>query len=199
MTTQLEVTYRGQPAAFRMEPIDRKRLLGDTRLIALDGDGRECRTAQLTRDGQYLLLPGSTADMYVDADGNWVDRGTLTRSDGTPSRPPQPPGPVELEGPVPVQELLDGVITCVHRLDSEALPPALASALREGSVFRLKGPGTGGTTFLFANDAGIFLVHTEPCGFEFVSPDQVVTETEFSDSDEAIDPFGFDDTSEVPR
>lgn len=199
MTAQLEVTYRGQPTVFRLEPIDRQRLLGDTRLVAMDADGNECRTALLTLNGQYLLLPGSTAAMYVDADGNWLDRGTLTRSEESPSQAVRAPGPVELEGPIAVQELLDGVTTRIHRLDYDALHPALAAALQDGAVFRLKGPGTGGSINLFANDAGIFLVHADACGFGYVGPDQVVTESEFGDDDDATDTFGFDDAREVQR
>jgi hypothetical protein len=200
MSTRLEITYLGQPSSFRLEPLDRKRLLGDTRLLALDAYGKECRTAHLTRDGKYLLLPGSTADIYVDADGSWVDRSTLTRADGGASPEASPSGPVKLDGPVPVQELLERVAIRVHRLDAEALHPALDSALREGAVFRLKGAGTEDFAYLFANDAGIFLVRMEPCGFEFVGPDQVVSETELADDgDDAIDPFAFDDTMEAQR
>jgi hypothetical protein len=200
MSTRLEITYLGRPSCFHLEPLDRKRLLGDTRLLALDAEGKECRTAHLTRDGKYLLLPGSTADMYVDADGNWVDRNTLTRADGAASLEASAAGPVELEGPVPVQELLDGVATRVHRLEAEALHPALDAALREGAVFRLKGPPAAGVIYLFANDAGIFLVHAEPAGFAFVGPDQLLTETAFAgDGDDAIDPFAFDDTMEAQR
>jgi hypothetical protein len=200
MSTRLEITYLERPSRFRMEPLDRQRLLGRTRLLALDADGKECRTAHLTRDGKYLLLPGSTADIYLDADGSWVDRSTLTRADGGASPEASPSGPVELEGPVPLQELFDAVATRVHRLEAEALHPALDAALREGAVFRLKGPPTAGVTYLFANDAGIFLVHAEPCGFAFVGPDQVVSETELTDDgDDAIDPFAFDDTMEAQR
>jgi hypothetical protein len=200
MSTQLEVTYLRRPSVFRLEPLDRKRLLGDTRLLALDADGKECRTAHLTRDGRYLLLPGSTADMYVDADGNWADRSTLTRSAAAPWQAARAAGMVELEGPVLVTDLLDAVATRVHRLDPESLHPALDTALREGAVFRLKGPQTVSATYLFANDAGIFLVHAEACGFAFVGPDQLASEAAFADDgDEAIDPFAFDDTMEAQR
>jgi len=199
MSTRLEIAYLGRPSCFHLEPLDRQRLLGGTRLVALDAEGEECRTAHLTRDGKYLLPPGSTADMYVDADGTWVDRATLTRAEGAASPEASAAGPVELEGPVPVQELLDGVATRVHRLEVEALHPALDAALREGAVFRFKGTPTAGPTYLFANDAGIFLVRLEPCGFAFVGPDQVVRETEFTDEGDAPDPFAFDNSMEVSR
>lgn len=199
MSTQLDVTFQGRPLSLRMVAIDRRRLLGGTRVVALDADGRECRTANLTRDGKYLLLPGSTADMYVDVEGNSVERSTLTRLDGAPAQAKHAVGPVELEGPVQVHELLDGVATRVHRLDAEALHPALDAALRAGAAFRLKGPRTTGTTYLFANDAGVFLVSTEPCGFQFVGPNQVVTDTELDEDDDDTDPFAFDDATEVQR
>ncbi len=200
MSAHLELIYRGQPTAFRMEPVDRKRLLGGTRIIALDVEGRECPAGHLTRDGKYLLLPGSTADTYVDAEGNSVERSTLSRGDGAPAPARHAEEPVELEGPVPAHELLDGVATRVHRLDAEALHSALDAALRAGAVFRLKRPRTTDTTYLLANDAGVFLVSTEPCGFPFVGPNQAVTDTELAeDDDDSADPFAFDDATEVQR
>ncbi len=198
MSKQLDVMFQGRPLSLPMEPIDRKRLLGCTRVVALDADGRECRTAHLTRDGTYLLLPGSTADMYVDVEGNSVERSTLRRGDGAPAQARHAEEPVELEGPVPAHELLDSVATRVHRLDAEAVHPALDAALLAGAVFRLKGSQREGATYLFANDVGIFLVHTEPCGFQFVGPNQVVNDSEFSEDDDT-DPFAFDDATEVQR
>jgi len=181
-----------------MEPVDRKRLLGGTRIIALDAEGRECPAGHLTRDGKYLLLPGSTADMYVDAEGNSVERSTLRRGDGAPAQARHAEEPVELEGPVPAHELLDSVATRVHRLDAEGLQPSLEAALRAGAVFRLKGRRREGDTYLFANDAGSFLIHTEHCGFQFVGPNQVVYDSESSEDDDT-DPFAFDDATEVQR
>lgn len=199
MSARLELIYRGKPMAFRMESIDRKRLLGCTRVVALDANGKECRTAHLTRDGTYLLLPGSTADVYVDADGNWVERSTVMRPDCAPAQAKRDAGPADLEGPVQVQELLDGVANRVHRLDTEAVHSALDAALRAGAIFRLNGRRREGDTYLFANDAGVFLVSTEPCGFQFVGPSQVVTDTELAEDDDDTDPFAFDDATEVQR
>jgi hypothetical protein len=41
----LEIRYQGRPSKFAMHPIDRKRLYGYRRRIALDSQGRECATA----------------------------------------------------------------------------------------------------------------------------------------------------------
>jgi len=70
--TYLDLTYQGQPVRFAKSEIDRTRLYGLRKLIALDAEGHECQCALLTRDGRHLLPAGSTADLYVNDCGDAV-------------------------------------------------------------------------------------------------------------------------------
>jgi hypothetical protein len=70
--TYLDLTYQGQPVRFAKSEIDRTRLYGLRKLIALDAEGHECQCALLTRDGRHLLPAGSTADLYINDCGDAV-------------------------------------------------------------------------------------------------------------------------------
>ena len=197
--TYLDLTFKGRPSRFSVHSIDRTQLLGARRRIALDAHGNECATAWLTCDGQYLLHAGSFADLYVNEQGDSVERRELvpvdregrqlatqcsTRGDAQ-----------DLGAPIPAEELLDHVVTRVYALAADALDPTLESAFREGSIFRVAYRPRKTThatpAFVLANALGMFLLLAEPCEFAFVALAQPVDPT--VDADEGDDDSdGFD-------
>jgi len=197
MAAYLDVTYQGQPSRLALTAIDRKRLHGFTKRVALDADGNECATAHLTRDGRALLMRGSTADLYTNERGDSVPRADLIPIDGD-GRALKILAPTtgrlqEMEGPVTPGEILDHVAMKAYALAPEILAPGLQSALASGTIFRVayrpRKTTQQTSAFIFANDAGIFLVQAQPCGFEFVGPGQVPVGTDgWADDDE----FDFD-------
>mgnify|MGYP006865111114 CR=1 FL=1 len=199
MAAYLDVTYQGQASRFALIAVDRKRLHGFTKRIALDADDNECAAAHLTRDGRFLLTAGSTADLYINNEGDSVPRTDLVPVD-CDGRALQTLAPTtgrsqEAEGPVGAHEILDCVVVKVHTLAPESLAPALQSALLRGAIFRVPYRPRKTTqetmAFLLANEGGMFLVQAELCGFEFVGPEQLPAETAaWSDDD---DEFDFDE------
>jgi len=197
MAAYLDVTYQGQPSRLALTPIDRKRLHGFTNRIALDADGNECATAHLTRDGRFLLMRGSTADLYTNEGGDSVPRADLIAVDGE-GHALKTLGPTtgrlqEVEGPITPGEVLDHVALKAYALTPEVFSPGLQSALARGAIFKVpyrpRKTTQQTSAFVFANDAGIFLVQAQPCGFEFVGPGQVPVGTDgWADDDE----FDFD-------
>lgn len=178
----LDLTFQCRSSRFSVRPVDRAQLIGATKRIALDAHGNECEAAWLTSDGQHLLHAGSFADLYVNERGDSVERRELVPvdHDGKPLATQRSTrgDAQDLGVPVPAEELLDHVVSRVYALGAEALDPALASALREGSVFRVafRPRKTAHPTpaFLLANALGTFLLQAEPCGFAFVGLDQSV-------------------------
>ena len=174
--TCLDLTYRGQLSRITMTVVDRERLYGSRKRIALDAAGRECSTGFLTQDGRTVLPPGSTADLYVTAGGDAVARSELVAVDQDdtplPTLAPTTETARAIEGPIPAAELLEHVVTKVYALAAEDLSPELECALREGTIFRVpfrpRRAVTESPAFVLANDAGVFLVQAEPCAFEFV-------------------------------
>jgi hypothetical protein len=199
MAAYLEMNYQGQPSRFALTAIDRKRLHGYTKKMALDADGYECATAHLTQDGRFLLAAGSTADLYTNERGDSVPRADLIPVDrdgrALPTAAPTTGRPQEAEGPVNPEEILDCVVVKAYALTPESLAPPLQSALARGAIFKVSyrpRKATQATTaFLLANETGSFLVQTEPCGFEFVGPEQIPAETN-DWADEQDEEFDFD-------
>ena len=197
MAAYLDVTYQGQPSRFALTAVDRKRLHGYTKRVALDADGNECATAHLTQDGCFLLTAGSTADLYTNERGDSVPRTDLVHvgCDGRAleTLAPSTGRPQEAKGPVAPEEILDCVVVRAYALAPETLAPALQAALARGAIFRVphrpRKTTQANTAFLLANETGPFLVQTEPCGFEFVGPDQFPAEIDVwaDDQDEEFD------------
>ena len=196
MKTYLDITFQGTKSRFAMSVIDRKRLHGFTKRVALDPDGNECAFAHLTRDGRFLLAAGSTADLYLNERGDSVSRADLMPidSDGRAleTLSPTTGRSQEVKGPVSPCELLDHVAVKVFSLDPEDVSAALQSALARGEIFKI--PFRPRKTvreipaFLLANEEGLYLVQAEPCGFEFVGLEEMTSETGTADADE----YGFD-------
>ncbi len=199
MAAYLDLTHQGQPSRFALTAIDRKRLHGYTKRLALDADGHECSTAHLTRDGRFLLPAGATADLYLNNDGDTVPRTDLVPVGGDgralSALAPTTGRPQEAEGPVSVEELLDCVVVRAYVLTPESLAPALQSALVRGAIFKVSyrpRKATQATTaFLLANGHGLYLLQTEPCGFEFVGPDQLPAAPD-AGADDQYEDFDFD-------
>jgi hypothetical protein len=196
MAAYLDVTYQGQLSHLALTAIDRRRLHGFTKRVALDADGNECATAHLTRDGRFLLMRGSTADLYTNDRGDSVPRVDLMAVDGDgralETLASTTGQSQEIEVPVTPHDILDHVAVKAYALGPEVLSPALQSALARGAVFRVayrpRKTTQQTSAFIFANDAGIFLVQTQPCGFEFVGPEQLPAETHgWADNDEEFD------------
>ena len=199
MAAHLDVNNQGQASRFALTAIDRKRLHGYTKRVALDADGNECAAAHLTRDGRFLLSAGSTADLYINNKGDSVPRTDLVPVDcdgrALETLVPTTGQSQEAEGPVAPEETLSCVVLKAYALTPESIAPALQSALARGAIFRVPYRPRKTTqdtmAFLLANERGIFLVQAEPCGFEFVGPEQLPMETDVG-ADDQNDEFDFD-------
>jgi hypothetical protein len=196
----LDLTFQGQPVRFAKSEIDRARLYGLRKLIALDAQGRECQHALLTRDGRHVLPTGSTTDLYINECGDVIPRRELVAvHEACPPLSAVAPtvnSSLEIVGPLAANELLDHVVARVYALHPVAVPTRLAKAMGAGAVFRVpyrSRPGAVETpAFLLAGEAGAFLILAEPHGFDFVSPDQPVLPVDDLDEDD-MDAFAFPD------
>jgi len=186
MTQSIDINYGGRVSRFTLTLIDRKRLHGFKRRIALDEQGIECNSALLTRDGRFLLSAGSTADAYLDANGDVVQRGDLVAVDAEgkplPTLLATAGRPQPVEETATLEDFLNHVVTRVYLLETETLGAVLEKELRAGTIFhisfRARASHTETPAFLLANDDGIFLVQAEACHFDFVGLEQAIAETD---------------------
>jgi len=198
MSRSIDISYQGRASRFRMTPIDRNRLHGFKRRIALDEKGHECTTAHLTRDGRFLLAAGCTADLYINDDGDAINRSELVTVDADGKALQTLPTTLgrtqAIEGQVALDEFLNHVVTKVYALESETLDKALEQTLRDGAIsrvpYRPRSTQTETPAFLLANENGLFLMQADPCNFEFVGLEQEVSVEDWAD--ETDDEFDFD-------
>ena len=179
MARSIVVTRDGRNSSFGFRKIDRSRLYGRRRRIHLDPAGEPCNRASLTDDGSLLLRLGMTAQGYFDGDGHWIPFGDLQGigEGGEPlEKVPSTLGePVELEGPVDPQDLLDQRVQSVYSLTPEDFDEVLHESLRDGDVYRLpfsyRGGWKMGQAFLVANPEGdVFTLVGEPASPDWCEP-----------------------------
>ncbi len=185
MQRTLEVGCEGTVSSFAVRKLSRATLYGRRGRVPVDAQGRECKAAALTRDGRFLLPPGTTATLYLDERGDAVERGDLRSTRGgegaASEAKPQP---------ADAADLLDCVIRKVYALVPVAVSGRLDALLAATGICCLEGGDDGGgVRFLVKNAAGYFLVVGEPSGFGFVGPGQA--DLSIPESDEAWDGLDF--------
>ncbi|HUT37527.1 MAG TPA: hypothetical protein VNE39_28870 [Planctomycetota bacterium] len=185
MERTLEVACEGTASSFTVRKLSRATLYGSKRRVPVDAEGRECRAAALTRDGRFLLPAGATATLYLDDQGDAVERGEL-RAARTGQDVASAPEPQIAEA----AELLDRVVRQVHALVPVAVSAQLDRLLAATGICRLDGgDGDAEVRFLVKSAAGYFLMIGEPSGFRFVGHDQA--DVSIPESDEAWDGLDF--------
>ena len=179
MPKTLEVTGQGARSTFAARRLDRSSLYGRKLRLPVDAHGCPCANAALTRDGRHVLPAGSTATLYLDDDGEVVERQDLRAAgaDGAPGASCAtflngPGCAVDTAGPT---DLLDHTVTHVYALDPVSVAPALDASLTAGAVYRVRMAGAQAepAAFLLKNDAGFFFLVGEPTGFGFVAAPEV--------------------------
>ena len=67
------VAHNGKVSSFQIEKVERAKLYGVRRRLAIDEEGRTCARAALTDDGEVLLRAGMMAQGWFDTDGLTYD------------------------------------------------------------------------------------------------------------------------------
>ncbi|MCA9514651.1 MAG: hypothetical protein KC635_06905 [Myxococcales bacterium] len=194
MAREIVVVRDGRESRFGFERVSREKLYGTRRRVAVDENGEECRLAELTRDGQ-LLLPGSTAQLYVDQGFDVVERDSLQAVDVTGRRLEAVEATLgiaqELTGPVPAERVLDCETSAVYQLDPAAVDEDLLARLDAGEIFETRFSFRGGYAlsplFLVKNEHGLFGLVADEVGFEPLRRDVAPA------ASEEDDPFAADD------
>lgn len=164
MAKGIVVELAGTTSSFAMVKLERSKLYGSRRRIAVDADGNQCMRASLTDDGEVLIRSGMTAQGYFDTEGRQVEPSELNAIDDQGRAIPLLPStlgvPQPLVGPVPATELLDLAVSAVYGLLPEELGEPLASALGRGECFRApfnyRPDYRSEFVYLIQNDSGIF-------------------------------------------
>jgi hypothetical protein len=190
----VEILYDGMSSSFMVSKISRSKLYGSKHRIAVDAQGQECSRAALTRDGRFILPNGGTAVLYLDENGDVVERSRLQAIDAdgetTASGESTPDVALELGQVVSAADVLDCSITHAYTLEPVFICTELEASLSRGEIYRLP-ECNNRQAFLLGNDAGYFLLFGEPTGFEFIGLAETdVSPPEF-DSEDTEDDLDF--------
>ncbi len=195
----LEIGYEGRESSFSITRISRSKLYGSKRRIPVDGQGNECSRASLTRDGMFILPTGGTATLYLDGNGDVVERNQLQAidMDGEMLKPGERvlDRAFEVGQVVQAADLLECTITQVYVLEPIFLSQELGSSLSQGEILYLTLPTPTNHLFrrffLVGNESGFFLLIGNATGFEFIG----LAEADLSPPD--MDEDGSDDGYDI--
>ncbi|MEO1085887.1 MAG: hypothetical protein AAFY88_16740 [Acidobacteriota bacterium] len=141
MARSIVVDYQGESSSFAFRKVDRGKLYGTRKRVALDPSGAACERAALTEDGSLILRQGMLAQGYFDREGRWIPQKELVGLDAAGEvlepRSSTLGEAVPLEGPVPVTELLNVRTQSIYALDPNEISGELKERLSAGEIFRL--------------------------------------------------------------
>lgn len=178
MAKGVVVALDGKVSSFQIEKIERAKLYGVRRRLAVDAEGRTCSRASLTDDGQVLLRAGMTAQGWFDTDGRQVEQKAIGAEDADGKLVDLVPSTLgveqSLEGPIDAREILDLSLTAVYRITPEELDEALAKSLSNGQLWRFafnyRPDYRSETGYLVQNGDGIFALVGTPAPARYLEP-----------------------------
>jgi len=194
MAKQFVVAHGGTDLAFGLAKLERGKLYGTRRRIAIDAQERPCTRAALSADGTTLIASGMTGQGYFAPDGRWVARNEMVGLDASGAVVETKPSTLgvaqPLKGPVDPREVLHLELASVYLLTPEADDAPLLTALKAGEVYRTTFNYTAGleveTAYVIANGEGVFLLGGRPADIPWAEH-AVVFVPEAGDSDDSDD------------
>ncbi len=191
----------GSPCTFDLSKVERSRLYGRRMRVALDPEGQPCVRAALTEDGSLMIKSGMTSQGYFDEDGLWYPSRELVGLDaeGRPLEKVDSTLGVEqaLEGPVPVERVLDLRVSSVYALSPVDVDEALVEELRGGAIFEFRfnyrADYQAETALLLASaDGDLFALVGRPTEPAWNDPQEVVPAFVGLDEEEDDDDLDFE-------
>lgn len=194
MAKTINISYKGESAAFAYKPIDRAVLYGKRRRVAFDEAGNECAKASLLADGSLLIRSGMTAQGYFTPEKTWVPQGELEaiNPDGsTPELFPSTVGETVEATDISATDALNLRFETTYSLEPETLPDSIKKVLDTGGVltfpFNPRADYQVETGLLVGNENGYFALIGQPISYEYAELSAFVSVTEEAASEDSDD------------
>lgn len=199
MAKPVVLNFDGESASFIPTKVDRKKIYGARKRIAIDASGATCTKAALTADGALTIRSGMLAQGYFTPEGCMVQRSEMVGLDSDDkvleTKPSTLGVPQELSGPVDPAEVLDLQIQSVYFLMPDAVPAKLSEELKAGKIYKFTFNYSAGleteTAYLLANDEGSFALTGKPQNTVWVDESTSFV-PEAADAEEESDDLDFD-------
>ena len=120
MAKPLILSINEEDSIFQIKKIERKKLYGYRKRLAVDENNEECKRASLTEDGQVLIKSGMTSQGWFIEGGKQIESSEIGAIDEENNELELIPSTLgvsqNLEGPENPKELLDLSVTTVYSL-----------------------------------------------------------------------------------
>lgn len=200
MAKPLIVERDDKLASFEVSLLERKKLYGSRKRVALDDNGHVCTRATLIKDGELLLVSGCIGQGYFTDAGTWVERRQMVPvgADGQVAEmnPSTLGVPQKVEGPVDALDILKLDVQSIYSLTMLDDELGLKPRLDAGEIFRCPFNYSSGveveTAFLVANPSGYFAIVGHPVEAEWCAQDQALmppADAAFQEDDLDFDMF----------
>ena len=200
MAKPLIIEENGQSTFFDVSLLERRKLYGSRKRVALDAQGRVCSRASLTGDGALVLVSGNTGQGYFTETGAWVERRQMVpindQGQVTELHPSTLGVPQKVEGPVEALDILKLDVQSIYSLTMLDDELGLKLKLDAGEIFRCPFNYSSGveveTAYLVANSSGYFAIVGHPVEAEWCSHDQALlppSDAAFKEDDLDFDMF----------
>ena len=180
---------------FHLKKIERKKLYGFKKRLAIDENNNECKRASLTEDGQILIKSGMTSQGWFVEGGKQIESNEIGAIDENNNELELIPSTLginqNLEGPSDPKELLDLSITNVYSIIPDEISGDLKSSLERGEIwkfnFNFRADYRMETSYILKNENGYFAIVGIPYNINMLTPNEVPPEDEDEDIGDEID------------
>ena len=192
MAKPIIISKDKKDSIFQLKKIERKKLYGFRKRLAVDENNDECRRASLTEDGQVLIKSGMTSQGWFIEGGKQIESseiGVIDEDNNELELVPSTLGVNQnLEGPLNPKELLDMTVTTVYSLLPDQISNDLESSLDKGEIwkfsFNFRADYRMETGVILKNDAGYFAIIGIPNQINMLSHNAPLPEDDDDDDDE---------------
>jgi hypothetical protein len=170
MAKPVILSFHGTEHSFVPTRVDRAKLYGVRKRIAVDSNGSTCTKAALTADGSTLITSGMTSQGYFAPGGRWVARNEMVGLDIDEQVVEIKPSTLgvaqSVEGPVDPVAVLRLDVESVFSLETEDIASTLVTSMKSGEIYRCAFNYAAGleveVAYLVANDEGVFALVGKP-------------------------------------
>ena len=195
MAKPLIISKDKEDSIFQLKKIERKKLYGFRKRLAVDENNEECKRASLTEDGKVLIKSGMTSQGWFIDGGKQIESSEIGAIDQDSNELDLIPSTLgisqNLEGPIKPQQLLDLSVTTVYSLLPEQISDNLERSLDKGEIwkfcFNYRADYRMETGFIFKNDTGYFAIIGVPNHINMLSPNAPPPDDEDADEEDELD------------
>ena len=137
MARPIIVSINNKNSIFQLKKIERKKLYGFRKRLAIDENNDECKRASLTEDGEVLIKSGMTSQGWFIEEGKQIESNEIGAIDENNNELCLIPSTLginqDLEGPMNPKDLLDLSVTASYSI----IPDEISNDLKidqEGST-----------------------------------------------------------------